>query len=475
MTEETTLSEVLGSYPPPETSQIDAQLKREIARSRKKIVVIDDDPTGVQTVFGVSVYTDWTYQSVLSGFMEDTALFFILTNSRAYPSETAKQINADIAENVIRASEETKKDFILVSRSDSTLRGHYPLETETLRDALADHGLTPDGEILCPFFLEGGRYTDQNIHYVQIGEKLIPAGQTEFARDKTFGYENSRLDQWIEEKTQGNCRAEDVACISVQKLRSMDIDRITEILLQAENFSKIVVNALCYADVKAFCIAFFRAVRAGKRFIFRSAAAIPKVLGGIPDQALLTKKQLVSQDSENGGLIVVGSHVKRTTEQLEALLGMSGVEGIEFNQHLVTDEDRFAAEAVRVQTLIREKIAAGITTAVYTRRQRFDVGSGNKEDELRTAKKISDAITGFVSSLDVRPSFILAKGGITSSDIGTMGLRVKKAVVLGQVLPGVPVWLTGAESRFPGLPLIIFPGNVGGPGALLDIVRSLTI
>ena len=58
------------------------------------------------------------------------------------------------------------------------------------------------------------------------------------------------------------------------------------------------------------------------------------------------------------------------------------------------------------------------------------------------------------------------KGGITSSDVGTKALAVKKARVLGQIQPGIPVWQTGAESRFPGTPYVIFPGNVGEDGTL---------
>jgi len=114
-----------------------------------------------------------------------------------------------------------------------------------------------------------------------------------------------------------------------------------------------------------------------------------------------------------------------------------------------------------VQKLCNESVEAGKTTVVYTCRNRFDLNTGNKEDELRVAVKIAAAITGFVSGLPGRPRFIIAKGGITSSEIGTTALKVRKALVLGQVLPGVPVWLTGPESRFPNTPYIIFPGNVG--------------
>jgi uncharacterized protein YgbK (DUF1537 family) len=79
-----------------------------------------------------------------------------------------------------------------------------------------------------------------------------------------------------------------------------------------------------------------------------------------------------------------------------------------------------------------------------------------------------------VQRLEVLPRYLIAKGGITSSDVATRGLGVKRAMVAGQLLPGIPVWQLGAEARFPGLNYIVFPGNVGGPDALLAAVRKLT-
>ncbi|HPJ01993.1 MAG TPA: nucleotide-binding domain containing protein, partial [Candidatus Limiplasma sp.] len=55
----------------------------------------------------------------------------------------------------------------------------------------------------------------------------------------------------------------------------------------------------------------------------------------------------------------------------------------------------------------------------------------------------------------------------------TQGLQVRKALVMGQILKGVPVWLTGPESRFPGMPYVIFPGNVGDENALLEAVLKI--
>ena len=47
--------------------------------------------------------------------------------------------------------------------------------------------------------------------------------------------------------------------------------------------------------------------------------------------------------------------------------------------------------------------------------------------------------------------------------------------VLGQIKPGIPVWQTGQESKFPMTPYVIFPGNVGEITTLKEAVEVLMI
>ena len=101
------------------------------------------------------------------------------------------------------------------------------------------------------------------------------------------------------------------------------------------------------------------------------------------------------------------------------------------------------------------------------------VTSGDAAASLDIGNRVSAALVEIVRRLEVRPRYLIAKGGITSSDLATKGLGVKRALVRGQLLPGVPVWELGPETRFPGLPYIVFPGNVGGPSALTDAVQGL--
>lgn len=468
-------AEVLSSYKKIDEAYVDELLNKEIAANNKKIVVLDDDPTGVQTVHDISVYTNWEKDSIRQGFLEENNLFYVLTNSRGFTAEQTTKAHNEIAAVVDEAAKETGKEYIFISRSDSTLRGHFPLETEILKENYEKNtGKTIDGEILCPFFKEGGRFTLDNVHYVKYGDELVPANETEFAKDKTFGYTAKTMPEYVEEKTKGAYHSSDVICISLEDIRNVNIDKIEAQLVGVKDFNKIIVNAADYVDVKVFCVALYRAMAKGKVFMFRTAAAIVKVMGGVSDQPLLTRKQMVVKETDNGGIVVVGSHTDKTTKQVECLKELTDIEFIELDATLVKDDAAFEAEVQRCLAKEEACIQAGKTVCCYTTRALITADTGDKEDELRLSVKISDAVQSLVGRLGITPSFVIAKGGITSSDVGTKALAVKKANVLGQIRPGIPVWQTGEESKFPMTPYIIFPGNVGEITTLKEAVEVLT-
>ena len=198
--------------------------------------------------------------------------------------------------------------------------------------------------------------------------------------------------------------------------------------------------------------------------MFRTAAAFTKIIGGVESKPLLARAELVEENNSNGGLIIVGSHIKKSTAQLNELKKLSSVAFIEFDVSDLGAVDKIVKQA-------EENISRGQTTAIYTSRKVLDVGDAEKN--LAASVNISDALTSIVNRINVRPKFLIAKGGITSSDVGTKGLSVKKALVLGQVAAGIPVWKIGAESKFPGMSYIIFPGNVGNVDTLKNIVEML--
>ena len=467
-------TDVLTTYAKIDETKIDQLLQKEISANQKKIVVLDDDPTGVQTVHDISVYTDWTKDSIRQGFQEKNNLFYILTNSRGFTQDETTLAHNEIAANVDAVAKELGKEYIFISRSDSTLRGHYPLETEILRTNYEKNtGCIIDGEILCPFFKEGGRFTIDDVHYVRYGNELIPANETEFAKDKTFGYRAATMPEYVEEKTKGAYPAGNVVCISLDEIHRMAIDEIEQKLLHVQGFNKIIVNAVDYADLKVFCVALYRAMAKGKVFMFRTAAAIVKVMGGVSDQPLLEREQMVRTNELHGGIIVVGSHTEKTTRQLEALKQLSDIRFVELDATKVTVAGGLEKEVERCLALEEAWIRDGKTVCCYTSRALVTADTGNKEDELRLSVHISDAVQSLVGGLSVIPKFVIAKGGITSSDVGTKALGVKRANVLGQIEPGIPVWQTGAESKFPGIPYVIFPGNVGEDTTLRYAVEKL--
>ena len=457
-----------------DVDKAEALLSQAMEGFHKKLVVLDDDPTGVQTVHDVSVYTDWEEESIRKGFEEKENMFFILTNSRSFSVEETTKVHQDIAERVAKVAGELGQDFMIISRGDSTLRGHYPLETQLLADGLMkNEGASIDGEVICPFFPEGGRYTMGNIHYVKEQDNLVPAGMTEFAKDKTFGYKSSDLTEYVEEKTEGKYHKEDCITISLDELNALDVQGIKDKLMSAQNMAKIIVNAVSYADLKVFCAALVLAMKAGKHYMARTAAAFTKVMGRISDQPLLGRAQLEG-DTKNGGIVLIGSHVKKTTDQLNCLKKLDGqADFMEFQVNTVFEENGLEKEVERTVKAAEEKILSGRTVVIYTSRQLLAPENMTPEEKLQISVKISNAVTSIIGKFSVKPKFIIAKGGITSSDVGTKALRVKKARVMGQVKKGIPVWMTGEESKFPGMPYIIFPGNVGEVSTLKEIVEEL--
>ncbi|MBM4163894.1 MAG: hypothetical protein FJ222_05580 [Lentisphaerae bacterium] len=178
------------------------------------IVVFDDDPTGTQTVHGVSVLTTWAVAD-LEKVLRTERLFYLLTNSRALTSRESEALHRGLMRNLLAAARTAGREIEIVSRSDSTLRGHYPLETDVIREELERASRPVDAELVIPFFGEGGRVTRDDVHYVIENDRPTPVSKTEFARDSTFGYQHSNLREWIAEKTAGRIRAEDVGSVTL--------------------------------------------------------------------------------------------------------------------------------------------------------------------------------------------------------------------------------------------------------------------
>ncbi len=439
-------------------------------RAAAKLVVLDDDPTGTQTVHGVPVLTSWEPAALRAELLSAAPSFYLLTNSRALPPEEAAALGEEIGRALAAAVEECGVAVQVLSRGDSTLRGHFPGETDALLKGL---GWTCDATFVVPAFFAGGRITIGDVHYVAEGDELTPVGETEFARDAAFGFRSSRLQDWVEEKTRGRVRASEVVSIGLELLRAADgEERVARRLEELARGATVVVNAEAHGDLAVLTHALAEPALRGRRYLFRTAADFAAAYAGIEPRAPLAAAELVEAGSRMGGLLVAGSYVGKTTRQLDALFAaVPGLARVEIAVERVLEAGERDAELARCVSALAEAIGRGEHAALFTSRRLVTGGDGR--GSLAIGDAVSRAVVEIVSSLPLRPRWLVAKGGITSSDVATRALGIRRAEVLGQALPGVPVWRTGGESRWPGLAYVVFPGNVGGEDALARLVSGL--
>jgi uncharacterized protein YgbK (DUF1537 family) len=454
---------LLKSLPAPREEDPSGDIESLIAQVGRKVIVLDDDPTGTQTVHDIPVITRWSVDHLVRELQDAAPAVYLLTNSRSLDSAGAVTRNREIAVALREASRRTGRDFVVISRSDSTLRGHFPAEVETLAGEL---GQSFDAWVLCPFFEEGGRLTINDVHYVAEGDQLVPAAQTPFARDAAFGFQHSHLHQWVVEKSDGQIPLDRIQSLSIEELRQSDPGDLTCKTKALEPGSVCVVNAATRQDLLVATHALLQAEAAGRKFLYRTAASFVAARAGIQPRSLLDAAELTAGQGR-GVLLVVGSYVPRTTTQLEHLFERPDMLALELPAEVLLDDtrrERIIADAAR---LAAGKLAKDGSVVVYTSRELVGQADGAG---LVAGRRISQALVAVVRAIDVRPRVVVAKGGITSSDLATQGYGVQRAVVLGQILPGVPVWRCGAESRFPDMPLVVFPGNVGDADALANLL-----
>lgn len=426
-----------------------------------KIIVLDDDPTGNQTVHGCPLLLRWSPEILEKGLDDSSPLLFILSNTRALEPAAAAEVTRDICRNLKPLLAQRKQPALFVSRSDSTLRGHYPVETDVMAEELGPF----DAHFLVPAFFEGGRVTIDGVHYLKEGERLVRTDETEFARDSVFGYSTSYLPDYVDEKTGGRISATEVMRLPI--LRSADeyYDRIAPL----EGNRCVAVDATGYDELRLFAGAARRAAAAGKRFLFRSAASILSALAALSPQPIPGEEMGRLRRSSGPGAVIVGSHVKRTSEQLEALLADPRVEGLDLDVDLLPEGREKCVESLSAG--IRSANREGKAAAVYTSRKERSFAT--KEERLVFGATVSQTLTEIVKRLPVSTSFLITKGGITSNDVLSDGLELAMCRVVGQIIPGCTVVTTPPDHRLAGLPVVIFPGNVGGPGALEEVFDRL--
>jgi uncharacterized protein YgbK (DUF1537 family) len=431
-----------------------------------KIIVLDDDPTGSQTVHSCLLLMQWDIDTLRLGLRDDAPIFFILTNTRALPPEEAEAVTKEVCQNLKIAIEaEQVKDFLVVSRSDSTLRGHYPLETDVIAEELGEF----DAHFLIPAFFEGGRVTKDSIHYLLVDGVETPVHKTEFAKDSVFGYHHSYLPDYVEEKTKGKIKSDRVARFLLADLSSDCKNR----LMGLKDNQCVVVDGANQTDLDRFATDVLAAVSNGKRFLFRSAASWLTSLANLGKQPVAPELMSQYKPTSKPGLVLVGSHVNKTTQQLERLLEEESAIGIEIDVTQLRDDlnayreilDRTVAEIFSVWQ-------GGKTPVVYTSRQ--ELSFTDIQQRLEFGASVSNLLMDVVRRLPKEIGFLISKGGITSNDVLSKGLALRTAKLLGQILPGCSLVCTSSEHpQFPNLPVVLFPGNVGDRAALATVYCRL--
>lgn len=433
-----------------------------------KIIVLDDDPTGSQTVHSCLLLMQWDIETLRLGLRDESPIFFVLTNTRSLTPEQATEVTREVCQNLKAAlGWENIQQWLIVSRSDSTLRGHYPVETDAIAAELGPF----DAHFLTPAFFEGGRVTKNSIHYLIIDGVETPVDQTEFARDSVFGYHHSYLPDYVAEKTQGLIKSDQVERFLLADIRAGSKDR----LMQLKDNCCCAVDGEKQADLDRFAADILSAASEGKKFLFRSAASLLTSLANLGSQPIPADEMAKYVREGKPGAIIVGSHVKKTTQQLENLLQDSGVVGIEVDvSHLLEDS------ATQRETLLGNTLAkvqqvhdSGKTPVVYTSRQElvFDSTGVRLQFGLAVSALLMDIVRGLPKDI----GFLISKGGITSNDVLSTGLALRTARLLGQVLAGCSMVRTPADHpQFPDLPVVLFPGNVGDATGLLTVYQRLS-
>ncbi|MBF2028921.1 MAG: four-carbon acid sugar kinase family protein [Oscillatoriales cyanobacterium C42_A2020_001] len=436
--------------------------------NQPKIIVLDDDPTGSQTVHSCLLLMQWDEETLRLGLQDDAPIFFVLTNTRALTPDKAAAVIREVCHNLKAAiALENVSDFLIVSRSDSTLRGHYPIETDVIAEELGPF----DAHFLTPAFFEGGRVTRDSVHYLKVNGVDTPVHETEFARDSVFGYSTGYLPDYVEEKTQGRIKSEQVERFLLAEIRQGVRDR----LLNLHDNQCGVVDAETQEDMNRFAQDVLAAASQGKRFLFRSAASLLTALANLPPQAIAPEDMAQYVRDGKPGAVIVGSHVQKTTEQLQNLLQQPGVVGVEVDVARLLDRssDPRSALLAEVSAKAADIHNSGKTPVVYTSRQELTF------DDVQTRLDFGEAVSGLLMDIlkHLPPDigFLISKGGITSNDTLSTGLALRTARLLGQVLPGVSMVRTPADHpQFPDLPVVLFPGNVGDATGLATVYQRLS-
>ncbi|MBO1269658.1 four-carbon acid sugar kinase family protein [Arthrobacter cavernae] len=500
--------DVLAAFPA--EVQIPAQLVADAmaassASSPRVLVVLDDDPTGTQSVANLPVLTRWDVADFTWAFAHiaetqaDPAVY-VLTNTRSLDPAEAAARNEEIVRNALAAAEATEPGNAgstlrvgFVSRGDSTLRGHYPLEPDVIAATVeAVTGESTDGVVIVPAFPDAGRVTIGGVHYMRgTGEdagKLTPVSETEFAKDASFGFANSEMAKYVEEKSQGRFAADSVIVLDLNTIRAAGADgdpavsakAIADALDGARDSTPIVADIVTENDLRALSLGLEEAERRGKKLLYRVGPPFVRARIGQEIRTELSTEEAFEGNTPSaaGGLIVVGSHVGVTTRQLNVLTAQHSaarIIEIDVEQLLAAETETEAADGY-IGTVVADVVDALHSGDVIVHTSRLLIKTDDAAASLKIARTVSAAVVAVVNRTlkTFPPRFVIAKGGITSSDVAAHGLEIRHAIVRGPMLPGIVSLWEPVDGPAKGIPYIVFAGNVGDDQSLAAVTGKLS-
>ena len=446
-----------------------------------KIIVIDDDPTGSQTVYNCPLLLSWDNDTLINGLRNSASLLFILANTRALSAELAEERINEICDSLIFAlhSESISLDqVIVISRGDSTLRGHGFLEPQIIHNRLGPF----DATFHIPAFLEGKRTTKDSIHYLD----GTPIHKTDFAKDKIFSYNTSYLPKWLEEKSQFQIQSEDVFKLDLNILNYAirNSDGLYKLVSILSNFS---LNQHVILDVEEpiHLITFIKALHLlpeSKRFLFRSAASFIGFLADLPENPknindLVSLKLKDDQGCYKSGLVLIGSYIPLSSRQLKYLLENDCCIGVEIMvEHVLSllNDPNNSLNMNEYKQLLLDNIYqilhARKTPVLYTSRREFIFK--NKKEKIKLSIQLAEFMSSMISELTPYLGYLISKGGITTNTLLLKGLQCKQVKLEGQIMPGLSL-LTAHIKKNLQLPVVTFPGNLGDQSTLIDAFKIM--
>jgi len=415
--------------------------------------ILDDDPTGTQSVQDAPVVL-WPHNDGAEPNVPSNPVVYHLTNTRALAPSEAGEFVARVADRILTAEPSAR----VILRGDSTLRGHMYEEYRAVAEvAFRERPVL----LLVPAMPDAGRVTVNGIHQVDDGQTRKPVASTPYAADPRLGYNNSHLLAWAEERSGGALPAGRGAVVALGDLRTRGVDAIVETLLSLSRsgFASVcAVDAETTDDLRIIAAGLVAAEDAGAGVLVRSAPPFAAILG----KCLATSLRPVPKSDKV--LVVCGSFVPLATRQLASLCGVYPGAVVETDLDALLESP--ASEQVRVADRLDAQLVSADVAVLATPR-RPPTSKMSFDDSLRIAENLA----GVLRQMPNLPSVVVAKGGVTSATVASVGLGAETAWVEGPAMTGVATWRVGECDG--AVRLLVVPGNVGSDNLLTELVSRI--